>query len=175
MYSPPTKCVTLDYSKDRDWFTENLRHEVFHVTPRQNFEKILESGAIHPSRDCRIELTFDASENSFFRNRGCISVFDLRRATDAQIKKKIDIFHPFRDEYGENPVLLILKSEAYAELVSWEACRQENALSEMVVPYIESGYTGSISMDQIEYCLLVTILNRPSYPNFPAVAEKMRP
>jgi len=55
-----------------------LEGRVFDVTLREFFSRILVAGVIVPNQDGALPTTFGSSANSFFRNRGCVSVFDFR-------------------------------------------------------------------------------------------------
>ena len=157
----------MDNSGDRDWVINNLRYEVFHITPKRCFENILKSGEIRPSTVLKDETAFSASENSYLRDRGCVSLFDLRFATAKQIRNGLSFINPFRYEFDGSPVLLILKPDAYAKVVRCGDCREESLkIGQRLLPHIEAGYPGAISTDLIDRCLLITVINMPPDPNY---------
>jgi hypothetical protein len=57
--------------------------------------------------------------------------------------------------------ILILKPEIHSLLVPWTRWKEENALSEMVVPYVEAGHLGPISTDLIDQMFVVKIEEDP--------------
>ena len=162
MSVPPTERMEVDYFAGYDWVLENLRYEVFHVTSKQSYKKICDDSAIHPNIGNKYQLSFGASDISFFRNRGCVSLFDLRFATDEQRERFLGRCNPLGERFGgDEPVILVLKSDAYCELISWEGWKTEKAYGEMVVPYVEAGFPGPLPLSLIDVCLFVTVLNRP--------------
>ena len=129
---------------------------VFHVSDRSHLPAILASGAITPNLDSTLSTTFGHSKNSYFRKRGCVSLFDLRgaRPTD-DVLWKCSPFHLSRASHGL--AILILATVACQNLMSWEAWRSEQAWTEMIVPYVESGYKGPIPLSFIDELIEVDV------------------
>jgi hypothetical protein len=62
-----------------------LEGRVFHVSRLSNLELILACGDIRPNQDGSLEATFGSTANSFFRNRGCVSLFDYRSVAPEEL------------------------------------------------------------------------------------------
>jgi hypothetical protein len=134
----------------------SLRGRVFHVTPCDAWQKILKSGGIFPNVDARFETGFGSARNSFFRKRGCVSLWDFRTATDAQIEDAL--CHPLQVVRPDRPgTVLILSPELHGRLLSWIGWEEEKVYSEMVVPHIECGYPGPIHLPMIDEAITVRV------------------
>lgn len=156
MSLPATERITIPYRESRGWLLANLRYHVFHVTSLDGLRGIEASGAILPNIDNSFPSRFETRPNGFFRKRGCVSVFDLRTATDDQIEQCLHRCFPLRRDYQDDPpVVLVLAPEAYSDLESWEAWNTEEARSDMVLPYLEAGHKGPVPAAQIERVIVV--------------------
>jgi hypothetical protein len=103
------------------------------------------------------------SKNAFFRNRNCVSLFDYRLDPTDEIKGFRQRCYPFRPACPPNGAvaILILQASAYDSLIPWTRCKEENALSEMVVPYVEAGYPGSLALRLVAEIMSVEITEDP--------------
>lgn len=138
-----------------------LRGRVFHVTCRSNLESICTAGAILPNEAGKLQSTFGSSQISFFRLRGCVSVFDYRDITDEDLQTSLANcapYQPFRSCSNELAVLFLCP-EAYSQLEPWTSHR---GTPTMVVPYAEAGFPGAISLSMVEEILHVTVEHTPS-------------
>ena len=134
-----------------------LEGKVFHVSLTSNWAKIHKSREIVPNNENSLETTFGCSSNSYFKNNGCVSVFDYRRPLDEKLQKQIDKCQPIRPlREGKAITIFILKSEAHDHLRTWEDIRT-NIGDQLVVPYIEAGYPDKISLSLIEEFIFVTM------------------
>jgi hypothetical protein len=100
--------------------------------------------------------------NAYFRNRNCVSVFDLESPADEDMQLHLSSCHPIgaiRPEDGG--VFLFLGPTARGRLISWRKCGEERAYAEMVVPYVEAGHPGPISLADIEEVLEVEVVDYP--------------
>jgi hypothetical protein len=139
-----------------------LEGRVFHVTTRAAFQKILEGGSINPNQDGSLGYTFGQSANSYFRHRGCVSVVDLRAVTPKELDDGLLKYYFLNPSFANNqPVFLLLFPSSYAQLIPWSRWKAEQAWAEMVVPYIEAGFPGSIGVCFIEEVFLADIENPP--------------
>ena len=154
--------TTIALHRDHLWsqLLPRLVGRVFHVTTREAYVAIREAGAIRPNIS-----TFPSpfgKYQSFFRKRGCVSVFDLRTATPEQISVSVGksgLLSPGRS--GKWPqVYLFLASECFERLVPWTRWKEEDAKSDAIVPHIEAGYPGEVSTDLITAALVVTVDSR---------------
>ena len=134
-----------------------LDRKVFHVSLTSNWAKISKSGKIIPNIDNTHETTFGSSSNSYFKNKGCVSVFDYRNIHDEEAQKHIHKCCPTRPLLdGKGITIFILKPETHACLITWKNWKNED-LRQMIVSYIEAGYPGAISLDSIEEVIFVTM------------------
>jgi len=147
-----------------------LTKRIFHVTKKSNLNAILECGEIRSGKNNKFETTFGYSSNSFFRNRGCISLFDYKTATKEQFDKYFGRCHPAMPVTPEDEIaILLINDSIYHELLSWELWREEQAYSEMVLPYLEAGHQGPISIKKVDEILIVSIIEDPH-----SLAAKLR-
>ena len=142
-----------------------LKDRVFHVTNESNFDSILNCGEIRPNKEGPFHAPFGFSGNAFFRNRGCISLFDYRPETKAELdtQEKIDFYLfkcmptlPATPETGI--AILFIFESVYPALLPWTLWKEEEAWVERVVPYFETGHHGPIALKNIEEALLVSVL-----------------
>ena len=121
-------------------FTAHWKFRLAYLT------SIIECGEIRPNADGALPTTFGSSKNAFFRNRNCVSLFDYRLEPTEEIKDFRRRCYPFAPARPPNgPVaVLILNPEVCGVLVPWTKWKEEEAWSEMVVPYVEAGYPGPL-------------------------------
>ena len=131
---------------------ELLEGRVFHVTSRDAWEAIASSGEIRPNTDGSLSTTFGFSRNSYFRKRGCVSLFDYRAAPSEEAREFRTRCWPFQpaEPGGPGIAILLLGEAVYERLIPWSRAREEGVIGEVVVPYVEAGYPGPISIAQIE-------------------------
>ena len=72
----------VELSKLRSSILPLLKGRAFHVTDETAYQSILAKGRICTNRDGRYQFTYAFSKLSYFRQRGCVSVCDLRNATE---------------------------------------------------------------------------------------------
>lgn len=150
--------LTLSAGKLRSELLPVLRGSVFHVTTPEGFQSICEDGAIHHNRDGSHPSTYPQSENSFFRNQGCVSVWDLRTATDAEVERGIRNYNFLNPSWADNaPVFLILKPSIHGGLVPWTEYTRGKPEKNIVVPHIEAGHPGDLPLRSVGRALLVEV------------------
>ena len=132
-----------------------LLGRVFHVTTFVALDAILTTGEIRPNADGTYSSPFGSS-NSFFRKRGCVSVFDLRTAS---AQDRLSRCHPL--QIGERMAFLFVAKAAWSVLVPWTRWEEEQTWGEKIVPHAESGYPGAIPTTSIEEVLQVTLDDPP--------------
>lgn len=158
---------------DIDWFTltekkayeklwPKLKGKVFHRTSLENYRKILACGFIDNNKNEKYKLNW--SSNSYFRNRGCISVCDLYNHTRPVLTKKAvyqyRIFSQ-REDIDDKFVFLFLHESAYHHLIKWE---KEKIYSGTFVPHLESGYPDKIPLSLISEVWFIKIIGRVPSP-----------
>lgn len=133
-----------------------LAGRVFHVSKECYLPAILASGEIKPNIDGKLETTFGSSGNSYFKNIGCVSVFDYRNIYDEKPQKFLRRCHPARPLRSDSGIaIFILKPEVYPKLHSWEGYKNDRR--QKVVPHVEAGYYGPIPLSLVEQVMIVTI------------------
>jgi len=144
---------------------------VFHVTCLSRLEQILASGKIHSNREGQFPTAFGSS-NSFFRKRGCVSLFDYKFATREQIDESIPKCSPFHVPSCDYKLAYLFLSPAdYDLLIPWTSWKQEQAWSDKIVPYVEAGYSGFIPVTSIEE-VLRAIIDCPANPLVEALKKR---
>ncbi len=150
-----TKDLHLHGREFHDRLLPLLVGRVFHVTRLSALEQVLAAGEIRLNRDGQLPTLF-GSTNSFFRKRGCVSVFDYRSATAEQIEESIGKCSPFPISEDEL-AFLFLSKVAQDCLVPWTMWKTEQAWSDKIVPYVEAGHPGAIPITSIDEVFRVTI------------------
>jgi hypothetical protein len=160
-----TTCGTSSIEISESRYPELLARllgKAFHVSKMANYSGILKAGSIHPNPDCAYETSFGSSSNSFFKNRGCVSVFDYRNVPQEKFDQFAGRCHPLTAARDDGKmVVFVLCTEAANNLISWENWKTEEAHSEMVVPYVEAGYKGSLALTYVETILIVHVVPDP--------------
>jgi hypothetical protein len=141
-----------------------LEGRVFHVTRRESWAEIAAAGEIRPNVGGTLFSTFGFSSNSYFRNRGCVSVFDYRIAPNEEIRMFRARCSPFQpaEPGGLGIAVLLLKDTVYQKLIPWSRSKEDGVSSEMVVPYVESGHPGPISIVEIERIIFFRLTENSS-------------
>ncbi|WP_200957033.1 hypothetical protein [Lysobacter sp. Root916] len=106
--------------------------------------------------------TFGSSENSFFRNRGCISVFDYRAPSAGTWERRTDCY-PFQPASpgNEGVAIFVLNRVIYGRLQPWTLWGEEKAYNEKIAPYFEAGHEGPISLSLVDRLILLKIMEDP--------------
>ena len=158
-----TKKYVRSETESLDDIEAYLQGKVFHVSRLDYLPSIIKCGEIRVNTDGVLPTTFGFSNNSFFRNRDCVSLFDYRSEPTEEIRSFRLRCYPFRpaDPSNEGIAILILQSKVYGNLVPWTLWKEERAFREMVVPHVETGYPGSISLSMVEEIISVEITEDP--------------
>ena len=141
-----------------------LEGHVFHVTKRAYWEAILKAGRLEPNTDYSFSTTFGSSSNSFFRNLGCISVFDYRTPPTEETEGFRYRCNPLQAAKPgtDGIVIMIFSPSVYAALIPWTKWKERGDLRQMVVPYVEAGHPGPISTDKIDKLIFVRFEEDPN-------------
>ena len=151
-----TTTHTRREAESLDDISSHLEGRVFHVTKLAYLDSILTTGEIRPNQDCSLPTTFGYLANGFFRNRNCVSLFDYRLGATDTIEDYRARCWPFQTA-RDGIAILVLKPDIHADLIPWTRWKEEEAWSEQVVPYVETGYPGPISIDLIEEVICLTV------------------
>ncbi|KAF0220174.1 MAG: hypothetical protein FD174_1413 [Geobacteraceae bacterium] len=144
--------VAGSHSEVRRKLCKNIKGKVFHVTTDVGWEGIQAKGAILPSNSCNeIEKVWTGPAVGYFRSRGCVSLCDFYHNTNMkkiiEATRKYCFYHPSRK--SKSSYLLILDHSLYDSLITWDKWKEEKAYRESIVPNLESGFKGSISLAMI--------------------------
>ena len=134
-----------------------IKGKVFHVSRVSNWQSIRVIGKILPNKNGELKTSFGSSSNSYFKNKGCVSVFDYRNIHEEEPQEhmyKCSPTSPLTPEEGI--VIFILKEKFYNKLVLWDGWKQDD-LRQMVVPHVEAGFPDAIELSQIGEALFVTM------------------
>jgi len=109
--------------------------------------------------DGALPTTFGSSSKSFFRARGCVSLFDYRLEDGSRLHgcTPLQAAEPGK----EGVAILLLAKATYDRLIPWSRWKEESS-SEQIVPYIEAGYLGPLPL---EFVVRVIFFRREEDPN----------
>lgn len=159
---PIPEVVTVKETELRVRLWPRVQNRVFHVTRRENIQSILTGGGIAPNPDGLLRTTFGSSEASYFRKRGCVSLFDLVHPSEDQIKERIADCWPFQTAAPDSDIaILIVKASAYGSLIRWDTVNKAGQVREMIVPYVEAGYPGLLPLCHIDQIIEVHVVAVP--------------
>lgn len=150
-----------------------LLGRVFHATIPSHAREIAASGAIVPNTDRSRPSAYGLSYNSLFREMGAVSVFDLRAGRSEELDFSLMKCSPFQIADRESGVVYyVLAPATYPKLLPWTLWKEPENLPKMVVPYVEAGYPGHITMDLVEEILYVEVLPDPGPPDLLVAAHR---
>jgi hypothetical protein len=139
-----------------------LRDNIFHVTSRSAFQKIIKSKYIKSNQTGEFPFTFLQSQISYGRNRGYVCLFDLHFRNEEEIKNAISFFnHISPRKLGNNLAFLILDEIHNNKLISYKTAYSEVEYREMYIPKIECWYPGDLPIGHIKEVIKVSIQRRP--------------
>ncbi len=133
-----------------------LNGRVFHVTKDQNWPQILASGTLLPMPPEGQYVTSFGSR-SYFRERGCISLFDYRNFGEKKCQEHYWKCLPTTPLAEESPIrILFLNPNHYELLIPW-ADWKIDGVGKNVVPYVEVGIAGKVPLEYFGEVMLVTV------------------
>ena len=151
----------LSENELRDTLLPQLIDQVFHVSRLSNLELILKSREILPGKGRELESSFGYAGSSFFHARECVSLFDYRNLEDGVLETSLTKCGPFEaiDRQSKTPgiAIFVLSPLRYELLLPWTLWEEEHAYKEMIVPHVEVGHQGAISLDWIDKIFRVEI------------------
>jgi hypothetical protein len=136
-----------------------LRGRVFHVSCYSNLHAIQTAGEIASNGEGKLQSSFGSAERSYYRLRGCVSVFDYRRVEESDLQLSLGACSPFQALWNCRDALafFFLTEEALARLDVSGQSREALRSGHMVVPYVEAGYPESIPLSCVEEVLVVRV------------------
>lgn len=147
-----TRDFTVDRAGIDEFVAAHLLGQVFHVTLLKNLAAIQACGEV----DWRGGggKTFGFAQNGFFKNKQCVSVFDLRDSDHDKFHDFLWRCHPLQPimrgrTEAEAVAIFFVAESAHDTLLPWNLWKSEEAYSQMVVPYVEAGMPGPLSLSLI--------------------------
>ena len=154
---PPVERLTIPEEQLHEQLLPQLEGRVFHVTPLTAFARIQADGFVRPS-DGSFPFSWPSqSRNSYFRNRSCVSLVDLRAVPEGEAdlaRAKFNYLNP--GPCKNEPVFLFLSPHDLNSVRTWPDVRKQVG-PEMIVPHIESGHPGPIALDRLARILHVSV------------------
>lgn len=130
-----------------------LRGRVFHTTTAAAYTSILSDGFIGSNKDGKYPAAYPQSENSFFRKRGCVSMVDLRTATDKQLELGDMQYRFLSPSSSREAFLLFLKPSCHDSLIPEGPADGDYST---FVEHVEAGYPDFIPISCIEEAWEIT-------------------
>jgi hypothetical protein len=135
-----------------------LMGQVFDVTTQRSFSGIRRSGSIKANQGGELAFTYPQSQNSYFRKKGCVCLFDLRLATAEQVDEALHKYYFLNPSFADNrPVFLILGQACRGGLIPWSESIPEEGCRAMVLPHVEAGYPSEVPLALIDWALVVQV------------------
>jgi hypothetical protein len=101
--------------------------------------------------------SYPQSDRSYSRERGRVSIFDLRPTSDDPIEKALSGRHFFNPQYTVNtPIFLTPSGSLYPPEISWMQVQDENGWTETVMPQIEASHEGDLPVSGVSSANSVT-------------------
>ncbi len=158
------KVISITRRRAEKTLFKLLIGRVFHITSFDSMLEIFKTGFIKNNRDKGLKLNW--SSNSYFTNRGYVSVCDLfNNSKSRKIREAaLSTYQIFGQNWGPNTAFLFLNQASYSKLVTWEQVESnKNDSYEIIVPYLESGYPDQIPLKEISEIWVVNISDYINY------------
>jgi hypothetical protein len=155
--------LTISDTDLSDAWPTMVRGRVLHVSCASNIDSILRHGIL-PNTEGGLATSFGSSSSSFFRLRGCVSVFDYRAVSDEHFESSWRACSPATalHQCNDRVALFVLRPEACDTLESWQLWKSTESYSQMVVPHVEAGHPGPIPIESIEELIELAVVRTPS-------------
>jgi hypothetical protein len=153
-----------------------LEGRVFHVARYELLEQIQKDGVLRSNADGSLQTTFGSSSSSYFRKRGCLSLFDYREPPNDTIRDFRSRCAPLQPARvgGPGVAIFMLRPAVFSQLIPWTQWKMDQACGDMIVPYVEAGFPGSIPIEQIEEVIVVRVLLNPNANSLAARLRRAR-
>ena len=159
---------------------KELTNKVFHITSQTGYDGILKDKVIYPSNHKNIKnhIWGFTEYGRYFTNENCISVVDFHNNKNRKLVISAIYKYRFYDIHsivkGNIAYFLILKINAYDNLITWEEAKKDieknKRYGEQIVPNLESGIRDKILLSDIEYIIKVETVEK--YINYNEVYQK---
>lgn len=137
---------------------------VSHVTTRAALACILHDQALRPDQDS--SLGYGSTNTSYFRSRGCLSLTDLRHASQQEVEHSLTQFYFLNPQLAEcdYPVFFVFTSQIYDHLIHWSEWRNRTIDQGVrIVAPTEAGYPRDIPLSHVDEIIEVEVLERASH------------
>jgi len=151
------KHLVIPSSKLEEVLLPQLVGEVFHVTPQEAARHILADGVIKNNKNGQFRFIFPQAENSYFRRKGCVCLFDLRSRSQEVIEDAL-LKYPFLNPTNAvKPVFFLLDKSLCQNLITYADFLNEKSHDTIIIPHVEAGYLGEICLQMISMILWVDL------------------
>jgi hypothetical protein len=142
-----------------------VQGRIFHVTRLANLDSVLRDGRVRANCGGTLPPTFGSSTLSYFRQRGCVCLFDLFHCTAEQQAEHLTSCWPFSPATVDSGIAIFaLAQSAYDSVITYSTAKADGALNEMIVPYVEAGFKGDLSLSLIDEVIEVEVDAVPRSP-----------
>lgn len=146
--------ITIGSEND---FIKTVSGTIFHCTTEKNFEGVKQDGYLKVNPGNQFQSPFGCYD-SYFRSEGCVSFFDYRDVNSEEWANNAYKCWPLRRlNSSQKLVLLVLYVNEYSQLIHWTKCKPkwEEDRSKMIVPHVELGFPGNVSLSLISKCIVL--------------------
>ena len=153
-----SKTITCRHSELEQLVLPLLRGQVFHVATQEAFGDICRCGRIDSQRQVEFFFSPARSANRYGLNRRWVSVYDLRKGSDSDIKEALIAYWLFRNFRVEQTyVFSMVVESAWPSLIPWKHASREVNGKELFVPFVEAWYPGHMPVELFNESLAVSI------------------
>ena len=158
--------IYLEFKENSQDILSFLKGNVFHLTTKSSFEKIIECGFLLNNKNAQFKMN-PSSQKSFGRSCGYICFFDLRNIHNINIDDILDRYNFINPNWFKkrhDDILLwelaymVLKSEKYEKLIpSQDALKHYFESGEFLqaIPKVEVWIDNFVPIEWIEKTYLV--------------------
>jgi hypothetical protein len=152
------QAISTTFERAAKDLVPQIRGRIFHVTSIERFLAIYKAGAIKNNKDQSLKKH---EYNSYFANKGCVSVVDLVNNTKPIVtrRKMLNDYSIF-EKGGQVTTFLFLAPEIHSQIITWEAYKREKAYGQQIVPELESGIPGEIPLRCVEEVWFISLKDR---------------
>lgn len=156
--------IYIPYRQMTERLVPIVRERVLHITCTSNLQSILADGKVSGNANGRLSSSFGSSSNGFFRCRNAVSVFDYRSVPDDKFEDAWSKCSPLTALRNCNfkIALLFLAQESYEHLINWRRWHDDQSYEQMLVPYVEAGYSAPMPLSAIDEILEIRTRYYPS-------------
>jgi hypothetical protein len=105
--------LTLEQTDSYSSIEPMLNGNIFHVTPLQNLDPILQAQEIRPNSSGNLDGAFGNYSNSYARIRNRVSLFDFHNPPKSKIEEHIHKCRPTRNGSSDQPLAFLFLSEDF--------------------------------------------------------------